>query len=127
MNLPTITRDNNCLYLTQDLGDMNIYDKAKAIVDFCNKETKLFETEIDRSILNIFERYGINVCSTDKSVLKRAFGILKDNGIEIVVEDIYENSDLDNTEFVKYTRNHLTIVLEENRYIQCGVCVKEKK
>ena len=127
MNLPTIHKDGNCLYLTQDLSGMTLYEKSKAIVNFCDKETKAFEREIDRSILEVFERYGINIVSTDKSVLKQAFDLLKSNGIDIEVDDIYISLiDLYNSDLVKQTKL-FTIWLEDDTYLQCGVEIKEKR
>ena len=127
MKLPTITREDSCLYLTQDLTDMGIYDKAKAIVNFCTKETKIFEKEVDRVVLEIFERNGINIPNTDKSVLKLAFDLLKSKGRDIVVKDIYADKvDLYNSELVKETKL-FTIWLEDDTTIQCGVMVEEKE
>ena len=120
-----ITKDNNCLYLTQDLSGLGTYDKAKAIVNFCDKETKLFEKEIDRAIIEIFERNGIQIPNTDKSVLKLAFDLLKAKGIKIDVVDNYKNStDLYNSELIKQTKL-FSIWLEDNTYLQVGVEIKE--
>lgn len=127
MNLPKIERENDTLWLFQDLSGMGIYDKAKAIVNFCDKETKLFEKEIDRAILEIFKRNGIEIPNTDKSVLKLAFDLLKSKGTNIEIVDIYKLTKLENCEFVKLTRNQFTVVLEDNQYIQCCVKVKEIK
>lgn len=138
MSLSKIYREDNCLYLTQDLSGLGTYDKAKAIVSFCDKETKLFEKEIDRAIIDIFERNGIQIPNTDKSVLKLAFDLLKSKGVEIVVKDLYkyseEHIDSDYYEFVKYTKNHFTVMLERTyisgcrvETIQCGVQVLEKE
>ena len=91
MNLAKIERDNDCVYMLQDISGLQGYDRAKAIVNFCDKETKIFEKEIDRAILEIFQRNGINVQSTDKSVLKLAFDLLKSKGKEIRVEKIRES------------------------------------
>lgn len=131
MKLPEIYKEDNCLYLTQDLSGMGVYDKAKAIVSFCDKETKLFEKEIDRAILEIFDRNGINVPSTDKSVLKLAFELLKSKGKGIEIIDLYKYSgeyiDEEHYCIVKQTRNHFTVMLEDDHLIQCGVEIKEKK
>ena len=89
MKLAKITKENNCLYLTQEIDTHNIYEKAKVIVNFCDKETKLFEKEIDRAILEIFERNGINVPSTNKSVLKLAFDLLNSKGKGIEITNLY--------------------------------------
>lgn len=127
MTLPKIERDNDTLWLMQDLSGMGVYDKAKAIVNFCDKETKLFEKEIDRAILEIFDRNGIEIPSTDKSVLKLAFDLLKAKGTDIEIVDAFKDTKIDNCEFIKLTKNQFTVVLEDNRYIQCCVRVKEKK
>lgn len=125
MNLPTISKDADCIYLTQDLQGMGTYDKSKAIVNFCDKETKSFEKEIDKVILSIFERNGINIPNTDKSVLKKAFATLNANGKNIEIKDLYKNRQLYNTVVIKETKNHFVVVLEEDRYLQCGIQVKE--
>lgn len=126
MNLPKIERDNDTLWLLQDLSGMGVYDKAKAIVNFCDKETKLFEKEIDRAILEIFEKNGIEIPNTDKSVLKLAFDLLKAKGTDIEIVDAFKDTKIDNCEFVKLTKNQFTVVLEDSRYIQCCVRIKEK-
>lgn len=137
MNLPKICRDENCLYLVQDLSGMSIYDKCKAIVNFCDKETKLFEKEIDRAIIDIFEKNGINIPNTDKSVLKLAFELLKQKNKEIEIVDLYENGKKDNENdnfiFIKKTKNHFVVMLEIEQVcgckietLQCGVEIKEK-
>lgn len=127
MNLPKITKDNECLYLTQDISGMGLYEQSKAIVNFCDKETKLFEKEIDRAILDIFERNGINIPNTEKSVLKRAFAMLKEKNKTIEIVDLLENVNDYNIETIKETKNHFVVVLEDNRYLQCGVRILERK
>ena len=134
MNLPKIERDNDTLWLLQDLSGMGVYDKAKAIVNFCDKETKLFEKEIDKAILEIFERNGINIPSTDKSVLKKAFEWLKDNGKTISITDLFKDSNNDSCELIKETKNHFVVMLEteyicgiKKEILQCGVEVSEEE
>ena len=135
MKLATIYKDQNCLYLTQDLSGMGIYDRAKAIVNFCDKETKLFEKEIDRAIIDIFEKNGINIPSTDKNVLKLAFDLLKSKGVEIVITDLFKDiRESDLIEKIKETKNNFVVMLEteyicgcEKITIECGVEIKEQK
>lgn len=127
MSFAKVIRDNECLYLTQDLSGLGTYDRAKAIIQFCDKETKLFEKEIDKAILEIFERNGINVPNTEKSVLKLAFDLLKSKGKDIQVSDIYANKCYwYKSELVKQTKQ-FSIWLEDNTYLQVGVEVKEKE
>ena len=136
MKLASIYKDEDCLYLIQDLSGMELYDYSKAIVNFCDKETKMFEKEIDRAILDIFEKNGISIPNTEKSVLKLAFDLLKSKGKNIDIVDLYKDvstTDYDeNCRFIKKTKSHFTIVLETNWVggiqiitIQCGVQIKE--
>lgn len=121
-----IEKKDNCIYLVQDLYGADLYEKSKAIVNFCDKETKLLEREIDRAILEIFERNGINISSTSKSALKRAFDTLKGIGKDILVDDNYNIVDLYNAQMVKNTKL-FSIWLEDERYLQCGVEIIETK
>lgn len=128
MNLPKIERDDDCLYLVQDISGMEIYDKSKAIVNFCDKETKLFEKEIDKAIIDIFQANGINIPNTEKSVLKQAFDMLKGKGTDIEVEDTLKDyQNVDGLEFVKFTKGKFVVALEDKKYLQCCVRVKEIK
>ena len=137
MSLPKIYREDNCLYLYQEISSMDIYEKSKAIVNFCDKETKLFEKEIDRVLLDIFERNGINIPNTNKSVLKLAFDTLKGKNKDIDIVDLYKPSgvvDEDSYKIITRTKNGFTIMLERNyisgcvvETIQCGVEIKEKE
>lgn len=127
MNNVKIIQDENCYYMVQDLQGLGTYDRAKAIVQFCDKETKEFEKVIDRAILDIFEKYGINVPNTTKSILNRAFDYLNDNGIDIKTKDLYMSKlNFYSCELVKRT-NWFTIYMEDNRFIQCGVEIREVK
>lgn len=123
MGLPKVVRDENCLYLIQDISGYGTYDKAKAIVDFCDKETKKFEKEIDMLIMDIFKRNGINIPNTTKSVLKRAFDMLKAKCKSIAIVDLFKNvKGNEDSEVIKYTKNRFTIYLE-CEYI-CGCYVE---
>lgn len=119
MGLPRIVKEDNCLYLIQDIGGLDTYDRAKAIVNFCDKETKRFEKEIDREITDIFERNGINIATTTKSVLKSAFDTLNEKGKTIEIVDLLKNSEC---ELITTTKNHFNVMLEMT-YI--SGCVKE--
>lgn len=126
MKLATIEREDDTLFMVQDIGDLDIYEKSKAIVNFCDKETKLFEREIGRAILEIFLANGINIPSNEKSVLKRAYNTLKGKGKTIEITDMLKDSKLDGCEFVTLTKNHFIVLIEDNRYLQVCVRVKEK-
>ena len=117
-----LNREENCLYLTECVKGLGTYDKAKVIVNFCDKETKYFEKEIDRLILEIFDRNGINVPNTDKSVLKIAFDLLNAKGKNIEIVDLYKNRQ----GVIKKTKNQLSIFYD-GEFIECGIEIKEIK
>ena len=126
MKLATITKDNECLYLTQEIDTNNIYEKAKIIVKFCDKETKLFEKEIDRAILEIFERNGINIPNTSKSVLKLAFDLLKSKKKDIEIKNLFTQTYMGCVE-VRQT-DLFGIYLESDNgkdILQAGVSIRE--
>ena len=135
MGIARVYKDNECLYLIQDISGFSTYEKAKAIVSFCDKQTKDFEKEIDKAIIDIFEKNGVNIPNTDKSVLKLAFDLLNSKGTKIEIVDLFRgNIDNQNCEFIKETKNHFVVILEtdnicgcKKEILQCGVKIIEKK
>jgi len=127
MNLPRIDQEQDTIYMLQDIGESTIYEKAKAIVNFVDKESKEFEKRLDRAMIDIFERNGIKVPSTDKSVLKLAYGVLKGKGKDIEIVDTLLDYKSLGLEYVATTKGHYTVALESGRYLQCCVMIKEIK
>lgn len=119
------TIDKKVIYMVQDLKDFSIYERAKAIVNFCDKETKNLEKVVDRALLDIFNQNGINIPNTSKSVLKKAFATLKENNKGIIAEDLYWKNEYYNLQPIKITPL-FRIWLEENRFLQCGVMIEIK-
>lgn len=126
MNLPIIEKENGVVWMLQDISGVNEYERAKAIVNFCDKESKMFEKAIDREIIAIFQQNGIEIPNTDKNVLKQAFDLLKTKGKGIEVEDMLkEYEKVIGLEFVKLTKGKFIVALEDKQYLQCCVSVKE--
>lgn len=122
-----ITKDNNCLYLTQNISDLNLYQRAKAIRNFINNETKVLEDLVEVEIRAIFSRNGVEIQDTDKLSLEMAFECLKYLGKQIVVKDIYENVDLYHCVVVGKSKNKMNVVLEDNEILQVGIMVEERE
>ena len=120
-------KDGHCLYLVQDLEGLDLYERVIAMDNFKNKETKLFERLIDNEIIKIFRANGINVYSTDKSALNRAFDTLKQKGKGIATTDLYDTDKLYRcVKVAESDRSNLfNIWLEDDRYLQVGVEVVE--
>lgn len=127
MNLPRIDQEQDTIYMLQDIGGSTIYEKAKAIVNFVDKESKEFEKRLDRAMIDILERNGIKVPSTDKSVLKLAYEVLKGKGKDIEIVDTLLDYKSLGLEYVATTKGKITIALESGRYLQCCVMIKEIK
>ena len=116
--------EGNCIFLSMDLTGMDLYQKGKARKKFIN-DTTLVEEYADTMIRNIMRKYGIIVTTTDKNVLRCQFDTLKRKGITIEIVDFYKNLELAECEYITTTKNGMTIILEEEKYLLCGVEVKE--
>ena len=134
MSLARVYKDQDAIYLIQDISGLGTYEKAKAIVNFCDKETKRFEKDIDSELLGIFENNGIEIPNTDKSVLKLALDLLNSKHKAIVITDLFKGIKNDECEFIKKTKNDFTVILEstcvcgcKKEILQCGVSLQEKK
>lgn len=116
---------DDTIFLTLDLKGLDLYQRGKAIRKFINSDTKIVEDYADTLIRAIFKRNGINVYGDDKSVLNRAFDTLKQKGKQIEIIDFYQNVDLERCEIITTTKTKMTILIEDNRFLQCGIIVKE--
>lgn len=121
---PQIEIEDNTIYLSMDLKGLDLYERGKAIRRFINSDTKIVQDYVDRLCVAIFERNGIKLPTLEKSVLKWAFDTLKAKGKDISVSDFYLNKQLMGCQ-VLARKDYITILLEDNRYIECGVVVKE--
>lgn len=127
-NYATITEDDFdgiCLCMTLDIGHLNLYEKSKAIVKFCDKDIKRFEEDIDRHIESILGQNGINVQNNSKSALKQAFARLNAKGKAISVKNLFHPY-TEECELVKQDK-YYTIVLENGETLEVGVEIKEIK
>ena len=122
MMKPTITKENNCYYLSQDLRGMDLYERTRAIKRFINSDTKILEQCIDTEIKAIFKSKGINAYSSDESVLKSALDTFNRQYGKITIVDIFKNP-VEHCEKID-NKNGMTIVIEDNRFIVCGMEIK---
>lgn len=127
MGCVKLKQDIDTYYLSQDLRGMTLYQRTKAINQFIKHETKILENCIETHLRAIFSRNGINVYESDKSVLNGLFGALKSKGIDIEIVDIYKNAKYDNAVVVGVSENYMTVILEDDYMLSCGIRVKEIK
>jgi len=121
-----ITMCENCIYLTQDIGDMTDYQKAKAIRNFINNETIILENCADMRIRTILADNGINVYDTTESAYTTCLCALESKGKHIEITDIYENKELDGCVIVGNSKNGFVVVLENEKVLQAGVEIYER-
>ena len=119
-----LTKDNNCYYLTQNIGGLNLYEKAKLINRFVKNETKVLENFIDKEIKARLGRVGINIQDTSKGGLYALFDTLKSMGITIEITDLYENQEIYGCEYVGTSDNRMKVYLEDKALLQCGVSLE---
>ena len=127
MTTPQIYNDHNSFYLVQDLQGMDTYEKTKAISKFVSKSTKLLEMYLDSELEKIFANNFILIRNNDKESIKRAFSQLKALGKQIEILDLFSGKEFYKCEFIHRTKGKMTIVLEESRYIECGIKIIEKE
>lgn len=123
--LPKICIQDDTIFLTLDLKGLDLYQRGKAIRTFINSDTKIVEDYADTMIRAIMKKNGINIYGNDKSVLKEAFDRLKTKGKAIEITDYYKNLDIERCEVLATTKNKMTVLLEDNRYLNVGIVVKE--
>ena len=104
---------------------MSLYQRTKAIKKFINTETKILEDCIENEIRAIFQRNGINVYETTESVLNDLFGALNEKGKDIAIVDLYKDIELDKCVLVGTSPNKMTVWLENDYLLQCGIEIKE--
>ena len=127
MTTPQIYNDHNSYYLIQDIQGLDRYQRAKAISNFVSKSTKLLEMYLDSELEKIFADNFILIRNNDKESIKRAFSQLRQRGKQIEILDLFSGKDFYKCEFIHRTSGKMTIVLEEQRYLQCGCKIMEKE
>lgn len=122
-----IVRDGNCFYIIQDLWGLDLYHRTRASKNFIENETKVLEECIDNEIKAILLRNGINLQDKSENALKLAFDTLNQKGKKIVITDLFNNNKTFYRSLVvgRNEKSKIVVILEEDRYLQSGVEVKE--
>ena len=121
-----IAQPEHTFYLVQNLETTDLYTKSKMITEFLEKETRKLEFVVNNEIKAILRKKGINILSNDKSAYKTALDTLKDKFNKVIdIEDLYKDKILENCEYIGVSNNGMTVVLEDSKYLQTGIQVKE--
>lgn len=120
-----LVKDCNCYYLLMDISKLNLYQTTKAIDRFVKQETKVLENCIENEIRAIFSKNGIFVGETDKNAVEGLFGALKRKGKQIEIIDLYKDRNIKDAICIGTSPNKMSVWLENNGMLQCGIEVKE--
>lgn len=115
--------DNNVVYhLYLDIGDMDIYDRAKMVDRFLKTESKIMEKVLESEIRHFLQVYGIIPSDTSESALKLAFDTLKDKGKQIEIID--RNKKAIGDEIVGVSENGMTVSIDRYYVISIAMEVR---
>ena len=106
--------------LSQSIKGLNEYQKAKAITQFINSETKVLEMAIETYLREILRDNGILPIDGSKSSLERAFITLENDGKRIEITDRYSNGAYTETIVGENNSNQMTVIIEED-ILSCAV------
>ena len=125
---PKIIIENKTLFMTLDLKGLGLYERGKITRRFINSDTKILEDYADTIIKRVLSDYGIILLDTEDNAYKVALDKLKARfGVELEIVDFYKGRKLDNCYLIQRSKNKITVLLEENRYLICGIEIKERK
>ena len=120
-----VKETGNTFYLVQKINALNIYDRAKMITEFLEKETKKLEYVLNSEIKAILRKKGISILSCKENDYKHALDTLKTEFHETIdIIDVYKGQILEKCEQLGVSPNGMTVVMEDNAYLQCGCEIK---
>ena len=105
------TPNSKIYVISQSIKGLSIYERAKAINHFIEKETKVLETCIENELRAILISYGIIASDGSESALNEAFYKLRALGKDIVIYDRYNEL---NNERIIGEKNNMTVINEDD-------------
>lgn len=115
--------DTHVIYhMWEDIGDLDLYERAKAKDRFLKSESKVMEKVLESDLRNFLSVFGIIPYDTSESALKLAFDTLNAKGKQIVIVDRNKNNTSE--EIVGVSDNHMTIVID--RYYVMSIAMEIK-
>lgn len=103
-------KDTKVFVMSQSIKGLSLYERAKAINRFLEKETKVLETAIENYLRSIFIFYGILPRDGSESAIVESFYKLNAKGKDILIGDRY----CETSERIIGERNNITVILEED-------------
>lgn len=119
VTIETFDSENGKIFvMSQDINGLSIYERAKVIEHFINKDTKVLEMALENYLRQVLRDYGIIPQDGSNSALERAFLQLENNGKKIDIVDRYY--ELENERIIGESPNKMTII-NENDILSCAM------
>ena len=105
--------ENSTIYvMSMSVKDLGIYEKAKAIKRFKDRETQVLEQVLDSDLRQILRNYGIIPEDGSDQALEKAFNQLETKGVHIEIRDRY--FEFQGEKIIGESPNKMTIIEEED-------------
>lgn len=104
---------NSTIYvMSMPIKDLGIYEKAKAIKRFKDRETQVLEQVIESDLRQILRNYGVVPEDGSDQALEKAFNQLETKGVHIEIRDRY--FEFQGERIIGESPNKMTIIVEED-------------
>lgn len=104
---------NSTIYvMSMPIKDLGIYERAKAIKRFKDRETQVLEQVLDSDLRQILRNYGIVPEDGSDQALEKAFTQLETKGVHIEIRDRY--FEFQGERIIGESPNKMTIIVEED-------------
>ena len=104
---------NSTIYvMSMSIKGLGIYEKAKAIKRFKDRETQVLEQVLDSDLRQILRNYGIIPEDGSDQALEKAFNQLETKGVHIEIRDRY--FEFQGERIIGESPNKMTIIVEED-------------
>lgn len=104
---------NSTIYvMSMPIKDLGIYERAKAIKRFKDRETQVLEQVLDSDLRQILRNYGIVPEDGSDQALEKAFNQLETKGVHIEIRDRY--FEFQGERIIGESPNKMTIIVEED-------------
>lgn len=105
--------NNSTIYvMSMPIKDLGIYEKAKAIKRFKDRETQVLEQVLDSDLRQILRNYGVVPEDGSDQALEKAFNQLETKGVHIEIKDRY--FEFQGERIIGESPNKMTIIVEED-------------
>ena len=111
---------NSTIYvMSMPIKDLGIYEKAKAIKRFKDRETQVLEQVLDSDLRQILRNYGVVPEDGSDQALDKAFAQLETKGVRIEIRDRY--FEFQGERIIGESPNKMTIIEEEDGTLSCAM------